>query len=163
MNEKKWLAGSYQMRRRNLMLGLLALPGFSDIARAASRSVPIGPTLHISMQGDDLSGTGEEHRPLRKPQRAADIVSPGETVSIQPGVYPPFAVTRSGTAEAPISLDDVRLQSGMYPTAEQKPHSWSRQERARHWSLGAEMALSKPNYSSAHVIKHVYGARVSTK
>lgn len=60
-------------------------------------------TFHVAMTGQD-SNPGTAAAPWRTPQKAADSASAGATVLIHSGTYPPFVVSRSGTAGAPLTF-----------------------------------------------------------
>lgn len=62
-----------------------------------------GVTYYVSTAGND-SAAGTQSQPLRTVQAAADRAGPGDTVSIAPGVYAPFAAETSGTASAPVTF-----------------------------------------------------------
>lgn len=60
-------------------------------------------------------GTGTSLRPFCTIQAAANVVNPGQTVQISAGVYnAPVTITRSGTADAPITFAGAPAYLGGY-------------------------------------------------
>jgi len=79
----------------------------------ASQSLA-GNVYYVSMTGDD-DNDGSSARPWRTIQKAADSLSPGDTVRIQPGIYrEQVEMHVSGLPNAPITFlaDDGGAQQG---------------------------------------------------
>lgn len=95
-----------------------------DVARNRSRTAsivvatkPCAPssdgTYYVSPSGSNLN-RGTEEAPFRTIQKAADVVSPGDTVIVKPGVYTDehecgaadalVCIHRGGTASAPVTF-----------------------------------------------------------
>ena len=80
-----------------LYLLSLALWMFAISAQAA--------TYHVAPQGSDAA-SGSQAAPWASISHAVDQVAAGDTVLVGPGTYPELvAVTRSGTAAAPIRIE----------------------------------------------------------
>jgi parallel beta-helix repeat protein len=79
---------------RNLLalLAVVLLPAGSQAAQ-----------YFVSMSGND-SAAGTLAAPWRTLQRAANVVNPGDVVTVRPGKYAGFNLTRDGTAAAPIKF-----------------------------------------------------------
>lgn len=60
-----------------------------------------GDLFFVSTTGDDM-GLGSTADPWRTLQKAADTVSPGDTVAVQPGQYTGFDLQTSGMVDNPI-------------------------------------------------------------
>ncbi len=87
---------------RPVRLALLLLPllSFPALAQTTYHVAPPAP----GGGGGDDSNPGTQDLPFATIQRAADVVNPGDTVLIAPGVYAGFNVGRSGTAGSPITF-----------------------------------------------------------
>lgn len=67
--------------------------------------LPAGTMYYVSTAGDD-SSPGTISQPWKTIQRAADILLPGDTVTVLEGTYPERVyVTRSGTTSALVTLN----------------------------------------------------------
>ncbi len=91
-----------------LFLAIYLIFNLSSVAHSADT------TYYVAPDGDD-SNVGSLAQPWRTIQKAADTVSPGDTVLIQPGIYREnIIITRSGTEQAPIIFraDDGGVQQG---------------------------------------------------
>jgi parallel beta-helix repeat protein len=106
---------------------LLAIPVLALPFVAAECDPPAPPdttTFYVSLSGDDTDGLTEATA-LRTPQQAADLTEPGDTVLIMDGTYASgdqansLTITRSGTAEAPITY---RAAPGASPVL--KAQAW---------------------------------------
>ncbi len=78
----------------------------TDSDHSTSRSAPPLPLreLFVAPDGDDASD-GSAARPWATLQHAADLVEPGDTVRVAEGDYiGGFVITRSGTADKPITF-----------------------------------------------------------
>ncbi|MDH6704931.1 hypothetical protein P3T27_001639 [Kitasatospora sp. MAA19] len=84
------------------LVGAIGLPAIQSTASAAAT------TLYVNNRpGADCtdSGAGTQAAPYCTVGAAAAVAQPGQTVEIQPGTYrESLVVTRSGTAEAPITF-----------------------------------------------------------
>lgn len=60
-------------------------------------------TFYVAPGGSD-SNPGTEAQPWATLQHAADSVNPGDTVIVQPGIYPGVRFSRSGTPGSPITF-----------------------------------------------------------
>lgn len=59
----------------------------------------------VSVNGDDINGTGTIDKPFKSIQKGADMLKAGDTLYIREGVYDEvFTVKASGTADAPITI-----------------------------------------------------------
>ncbi|AUG81325.1 hypothetical protein CFP65_6680 [Kitasatospora sp. MMS16-BH015] len=83
------------------LLGSLALPALSGQAVAAPGDLYVNKNNAACTD----TGSGTERAPYCSIQAAADLVLPGQTVHVARGQYPAgLKLTRSGTAEAPITF-----------------------------------------------------------
>ena len=57
----------------------------------------------VSPDGDDAND-GSYSSPWRTLQHSARLAQPGDTINVEPGVYSPFTITKSGNASAPITF-----------------------------------------------------------
>ncbi|MFK7882410.1 right-handed parallel beta-helix repeat-containing protein [Roseobacter sp.] len=71
---------------------------------AGSTQVRQPERLYVAPYGEDRPDRGGPDRPFRHPGYAVRHAKPGDTIYLRPGVYPPFVVSRSGTARAPITM-----------------------------------------------------------
>jgi PKD repeat protein len=86
------------MARHAALLVALLLPIFSPPGWA------FAATYYVAVTGND-GNTGSADSPWRTIQRAANFMVPGDTVVVEPGVYPESViVTVSGTPSAPITF-----------------------------------------------------------
>lgn len=82
--------------------GELGLTG--DGSSAAHNDAPVTRYVNGST-GDDRNDGLSKEKPLRTIQRAADLVNPGDTVRIAPGVYfETVELARCGTAAQPVTF-----------------------------------------------------------
>ncbi|WP_169317124.1 hypothetical protein [Actinacidiphila oryziradicis] len=90
-----------------------ALGGYAAGATTAS-SIASGP-LFVSQSAScsDSAGLGSAAVPFCTICAAVNMVEPGQTVMVEPGTYnESVSITRSGTADAPITLQGVPTQAG---------------------------------------------------
>ncbi|MFD0570603.1 right-handed parallel beta-helix repeat-containing protein [Kitasatospora gansuensis] len=94
---------------------MLALPAFGPGGAAAA---PLN--VYVNNAADahcSDTGSGLQAQPFCTVQKAADVVLPGQTVSIAPGDYPEqVKLTRSGTANAPITFTRTPYVWGQWPS-----------------------------------------------
>jgi len=83
-----------------VLTGVLSLNGAPVLAA----------TYYVATNGND-SYSGTSSQPFRTPQKAANIASPGDTVLLRAGTYPPFTVSRSGLSGAPITFKNYPGES----------------------------------------------------
>lgn len=107
-----------------LMMSLTIVPVFA--------SANGGTVWYVSVNGSDTTGTGTFSNPYRTVQKAADMVSAGDTVYIMEGTYDEkVTVTSSGTADAPITFKpygdgevNIRAVSSLTDWTEESPNIW---------------------------------------
>ncbi|MGB2569265.1 hypothetical protein ACPFP2_12545 [Micromonospora citrea] len=107
--------------RRIAMLAIVPLVGggglFVPTAAAApvvARVAEAGSELHVGGTGCVPDGDGSEDKPFCTISAAAAVVRPGQTVLVQPGVYPEAVrLTRSGTEGSPITFRAVNISTGI--------------------------------------------------
>ncbi|WP_164835734.1 right-handed parallel beta-helix repeat-containing protein [Actinacidiphila soli] len=90
-----------------------ALGGSAAGATTAS-SIASG-TLFVSQSAScsDSAGLGSAAVPFCTISAAVNVVEPGQTVMVEPGTYnESVSITRSGTADAPITIQGVPTQAG---------------------------------------------------
>jgi hypothetical protein len=120
------LAGLAGVAAFFLVTGLAAAPAAVAGMSAASAAADSGPPSTLYVGGSAScsdQGPGTQAVPFCSLQKAADMVSPGQTVKVQGGGpvdFGPVTFTRSGTPSAPISFASV----GGYATL--KPGSGSK-------------------------------------
>ncbi|MEU2626081.1 right-handed parallel beta-helix repeat-containing protein [Kitasatospora sp. NPDC007106] len=84
------------------VLGAVGLPAVASGGAAAE-----GTTLYVNSAPDSNcsdTGSGTQAVPFCQVSAAAAVVEPGQTVEIAPGNYHNVVLTRSGTADAPITF-----------------------------------------------------------
>ena len=82
-----------RMQRSSLVIAVISI----------STSVAAAETFHVAPTGSDTA-PGTLAAPWRTVQHAADVVGPGDTVTVHAGTYLGFALDQSGTASAPIAF-----------------------------------------------------------
>lgn len=86
------------MKLKHLIGVTLAVAAMSLSAVVASAQ-----TYYVDAKASPQKADGSEEHPFTKIQTAADIVNPGDTVLVLPGVYyESVTITRTGTKEKPI-------------------------------------------------------------
>lgn len=91
-----------------------------------------GNAWYVSVNGSDTMGTGTANNPFKTIQKAADMVSAGDTVYIMKGNYnEKVTVTASGTAGAPITFTaygdgevNIRAVDVLTNWVEESPNLW---------------------------------------
>jgi hypothetical protein len=78
--------------------------------------------LFVSPTGQD-GNDGSQANPFATIQKAADVVVPGTTVHVAPGLYPELVwIVRGGTAEAPVRfVSDVKWKASIRPMLFESP------------------------------------------
>ncbi|MDG4836338.1 right-handed parallel beta-helix repeat-containing protein [Micromonospora sp. WMMD967] len=81
---------------------------------ASAAPTSTGSELFVSATDCVPNGDGRAESPFCTISAAAAVAQPGQTVLVQPGLYPEsVAVTRSGTAAAPITFKAVNTRDGV--------------------------------------------------
>lgn len=107
----------------------LGLPGENITEKPVTRYVN-------GASGDDANDGLSKEKPLRTIQRAADLVNPGDTVLIAPGLYfETVRFTRGGTAEQPVAFRADGEPGSVTVTAadreiREKKKSWNLEDAA---------------------------------
>lgn len=84
----------------------MATPAARSDDPSPSPSTTTTSTLYVSPGGNDTDD-GTEDRPLRSPQRAADLATAGTLVRVAPGDYGPVVSEHSGTAAERIVFEST--------------------------------------------------------
>ncbi|WP_157745815.1 NosD domain-containing protein [Micromonospora purpureochromogenes] len=108
-------------RRAWVRLAVVPLVGGAGLVGPAAPAAVAAPAPVTQAVADELyvskdcasGGDGSVDRPFCTISAAAAVVQPGQTVLVQPGNYPEaLTVTRSGTADAPVTFRAVNGPSG---------------------------------------------------
>lgn len=77
--------------------------GAGALSRAGTAYVP-SAQIYVSPTGSDSTGTGAAATPFQSPEYATSRAMPGDTIFLRPGVYDPFEVQGSGSADNPLTI-----------------------------------------------------------
>lgn len=96
------------MKLRHLISMALATGAIALTALSASAQ-----TYYVDAKANPAKANGSEEYPFTTIQKAADIVNPGDTVLVLPGIYyESVTITRTGTKDAPIVFRAVENGEG---------------------------------------------------
>jgi hypothetical protein len=99
---------------RRVAITAAALLASGGLAPVVTAHADQPADLYVHSSGCSDAGAGTSAQPFCTIQAAANIVSPGQTVVIEPGVYTgPIVVSRSGTASAPITFQASAPKNGL--------------------------------------------------